>query len=168
MRCRWRWVSGAAVDRKDPGKRASREASGARPPRPAKPPAARAGTPPLSVREVAGIVEVPIPTREVTVDDRVWLVRQKGAGRVGYGRGSGARILSVGVEARHDGDGPGATRYVLARSLNDVDEDDLVSLVREMTQAPEPESDSPAPGRRGPTRGGRSRGYRRDHRGRRP
>ncbi|MYC92274.1 MAG: hypothetical protein F4106_07780 [Gemmatimonadetes bacterium] len=156
------------MDRKDTGKRSPREASAARPKRPAKPPAARAGTPPLSVREVAGVVEVPIPTREVTVDDRVWLVRQKGSGRVGYGRGSGARILSVSVEARHDGDGPGATRYVLARSLDDVDEDDLVSLVREMIQGAGPESDSPGPGRRDPRRGGRSRGYRRNRRGRRP
>ena len=119
------------------------------------------------MREVAGAVEVPVPTREVTVDDRVWLVQQKGSGRVGYGRKSGARILSVGVEARNDGENPDATRYVLARSLNDVAEDELVSLVREVIQAPEPDSDSSGPGKRGPRRAGRSRGYRGHRRGRR-
>ncbi len=142
-------------------------AKAARPAPLAKPPVARSGSPPLSVREVTGVVEVPIPTREVTVDDRVWLVQQRGSGRVGYGRGTGARILSVGVEARHDGDSPDATRYVLARSLNDVSEDELVSLVREVIQAPVSDSDSPGPGRRGSTRRGRSHGYRRHRRGRR-
>lgn len=133
----------------------------AHPVRPARPPAARPGGPPPSVREVAGAVEVPIPTREVTVDDRVWLMQQKGSSRIGYGRGSGARILSVGFEARTDGENPDATRYVLARSLNDVTEEELVSLVREVIQAPGPDSNFSGPGRRSPGRGRRSRGYRR-------
>ncbi len=108
---------------------------------PGYPPQPRPGSPPLSVREAAGAVEIPAPAREVTVDDRVWVVRQKGAGKVGYGgaRGArGARILSVGVEARVDGEGPDATRYVLARSLSEVAEEDLVSLVREASRAPDP------------------------------
>ena len=125
----------------------------------------RPGSPPPSARAAAGAVEVPIPSREVTVDDVVWVVRQKGSGRVGYGRGSGARILSVGVEARTDAENPDATRYVLAHSLDNVDEDELVSLVREVTQPPDADSGPQSRERHGRRRRGRSRGHRRNVRG---
>ena len=134
---------------------------------PGKSASARQSTRPPSVREVAGAVEVTMPTREVTVDDQVWMVHQKGSGRVGYGCGAGARILSVGVEAPGDRENPVATRYVLARRLDDVAEDDLVSLVREVAQAPDPDPASSRRGERGARRGGRSRSVGRPRRGRR-
>ncbi len=90
-----------------------------------------------------------MPAREVTLEDQVWTVHQKGAARIGSGRGSGIRILSVGVEAPGNRENPRATRYVLARSLDEVAEDALVSLVREIARAPDPD----------PERGGRPGGY---------
>lgn len=130
-------------------------------------PPQRPGSPLPSARAAAGAVEVPVPSREVTVDDVVWVVRQKGSGRVGYGRGSGARILSVGVEAHADGESPDATRYVLAHSLKDVSEDELASIVREVIQPADAESGSPDRGERASHRRGRSHGHRRNIRGRR-
>lgn len=119
-------------------------------------------TPPPSVREVAGAIEIPMPTREVTVEGQVWTVHQKGSARIGCGRGSSARILSVGVEAPEDPENPGATRYVVARSLDDVAEDDLMSLIGEVARAPGADPDSSQSGKPGARkRGGHSGNYRR-------
>ena len=115
-------------------------------PVPAAPPApSRRPGPPPSVRAVAPAAGVSTPKREVTVDDEVWVLRQEGAGCVGYDRDAGATILSIGLEPRSDTDDVLATRYVMARSLDDVAEEELVSFVREVARAPDPVS-KPAPG----------------------
>ena len=72
------------------------------------------------------------------VDDEVWVLRQEGAGCVGYDRDAGATILSIGLEPRRNADDVLATRYVMARSLDDVAEEELVALVREVARAPDP------------------------------
>lgn len=71
------------------------------------------------------------------MDDEVWVLRQEGAGCVGYDRDAGATILSIGLEPRRGADDVLATRYVMARSLDDVAEEELVSLVREVARAPD-------------------------------
>ncbi len=109
----------------------------------AAPAPARRPTPPPSVREVAPAVGVSTPKREVTVDDEVWVLRQEGAGCVGYDRDAGATILSIGLESPGDREDASGTRYLLARNLADVAEEELVSLVREVARAPEAGSDSP-------------------------
>lgn len=101
--------------------------------------------PPPSVRAVAPAAGVSTPKREVTVDDEVWVLRQEGAGCVGYDRDAGATILSIGLEPRSDAADVLATRYVMARSLDDVAEEELVSFVREVARAPDPVS-KPSPG----------------------
>ena len=60
-------------------------------------------------------------------------MRLKGVGRVGSAHSS-ARILSVGFEAPQDRQDPTETRYVFARRLEEVGEDELVSLVREVAR----------------------------------
>ena len=107
-------------------------------------PSRRPGPPP-SVRAVAPAAGVSTPKREVTVDDEVWVLRQEGAGCVGYDRDAGATILSIGLEPRSDADDVLATRYVMARTLDDVAEEELVSFVREVARAPDPVS-KPSPG----------------------
>lgn len=90
------------------------------------------------MRDIAPAAAISTPKREVTVDDEVWVLRQEGAGCVGYDRDAGATILSIGLEPRSDGDDVLATRYVMARSLDDVAEEELVSFVREVARAPDP------------------------------
>ncbi|MYG81927.1 MAG: hypothetical protein F4187_09295 [Gemmatimonadetes bacterium] len=75
------------------------------------------------------------PTRDVEVGEEIWTLRVKGSASVGTG-GAGARILSVAFEAPGDRKDPEATRYLLARDLRDVGEDELVSLVREVARLP--------------------------------
>lgn len=99
----------------------------------------RRHTPPQPVRDIAPAAGVSTPKREVTVDDEVWVLRQQGAGCVGYDRDAGATILSIGLEPRRNADDVLATRYVMARSLDDVAEEELVSLVREVARAPDPD-----------------------------
>lgn len=94
-------------------------------------------TSPPPVRDIAPPAGVSTPRREVTVDDQVWVLRQKGAGCVGYDRDSAATILSIGLEPPGNRDDPSAIRYVLARTLDDVAEEELVSLVREVARAPD-------------------------------
>ena len=77
------------------------------------------------------------------MDDQVWVLRQEGAGCVGYDRDPGATILSIGLEPPGDREDASATRYLLARNLADVAEEELVSLVREVARAPDPDSDPP-------------------------
>jgi len=108
---------------------------------------------------------VSTPKREVTVDDEVWVLRQEGAGCVGYDRDAGATILSIGLEPPDDREEVSATRYVLARTLDDVAEEELVSLVREVARAPDEVSEAPGgtPQRR--SRKPPSRRHARRHRG---
>ena len=131
----------------------------------AKPRAVRPRGRPPPVREVAAPTEVAVSEREVKVDDVVWKVHQKGAGRVGYGGGYGPRILSVGVQSTADRREVGGARYLVGRTLADVAEEDLVSMVREVARTPDPDADSPGRKRRrsrqrgrGRARGGRRRG----------
>lgn len=104
----------------------------------AAPASPRRRAPPQPVRDIAPAAGVSTPEREVTVDDEVWVLRQEGAGCVGYDRDAGATILSIGLEPRRNADDVLATRYVMARSLDDVAEEELVSLVREVARAPDP------------------------------
>ena len=134
---------------------------------PARPAAPARPTPPPSVRTVAPAAGVSTPRREVTVDDEVWILRQEGAGCVGYDRDSGATILSIGLEPPKDRDERSATRYVLARALDDVAEDELVSLVREVARAPNAESKAAGGTPRGHRQNTPSRRHARKRHGRR-
>ena len=80
-------------------------------------------------------------------------MRLKGAGRVGSAH-AGARILSVGFEAPRDRADPAETRYVFARRLEDVGEDELLSLVREVARQPLAGARVDDPGRGAPGTGG--------------
>ena len=91
-----------------------------------------------SVREVAPPIGIPVPTREVMVDGVAWTVRQRGASRIGRAVPGSAAVLSLSVEAKGAG-GPSTTdpptRYFLARSLQDVPEEQLVAFVRDLAPA---------------------------------
>lgn len=120
-------------------------------PPPARPGPARDSTPPPA-RNLRGGRSPVEPTRDVEVGEETWTIRVKGAATVGTGS-AGTRILSVAFEGPGEGSDPRLTRYVLARDLHDVGEEELVSLVREV-------SEQPAPGSTRSERGGRLRGQR--------
>lgn len=123
----------------------------------APPPAARETTPPPA-RVLDRAVAPVEPSRDVKLGEETWTVRLKGAATVGSGH-AGARILSVGFEAPKRRVDPDETRYVLARTLEDVGEDELLSLVREVAQRPDATPEPAGRGRRGRgRRGGRRRG----------
>ena len=126
-------------------------------PSPGRPISARETTPPPA-RDLERASAPSEATRDVQVDEETWTVRQKGAASVGSGYAT-ARILSVGFEAPGKQRGTSETRYVLARRLEDVGEDELVSLVREVAQHPDATSGHSARGSRIP---GRGRGRRRE------
>ncbi len=92
------------------------------------------GRPPLqSVRSGALPAGVSHPTREVVVDDTAWTIHQRGASRIGLQGAGPVAILSLGVEpvgesASPPGDLP--TRYFVARSLDEVPEEELVAFIR--------------------------------------
>lgn len=121
---------------------------------PAQPVHARETAPPPA-RDLA-MARTPVqPTRDIEVDEETWTVSVKGAASVGSGH-AGARILSVAVEGPGERADPDATRYVLARNLQEVDEDELVSLVREVARPPGPTS-TQSVGRKNPRGRGSSR-----------
>lgn len=122
----------------------------------APPPAARETTPPPA-RVLDRAVAPVEPSRDVKLGEETWTVRLKGAATVGSGH-AGARILSVGFEAPKRRADPDETRYVLARTLEDVGEDELLSLVREVAQRPDA---TPEPAGRGMRARGRKGGRRR-------
>ena len=135
------------------GSRPQPAAPGRRPgPRPRRPVPVRESTPPPA-RDLERARTPVEPTRKVDVDDETWTVRVKGAATVGTGN-AGARILSVAFEGPGEQKNLDATRYVLARDLRDVGEDELVSLVREVARPP---GDRPAKPGGGHMRGGGSR-----------
>ncbi len=140
---------------------------GAPPPGPSpKPAPARDGAPPPAARETtprpARVLDravAPVESsRDVELGEETWTVRLKGAATVGSGH-AGARILSVGFESPKRRADPDETRYVLARTLEDVGEDELLSLVREVAQRPDATPEPAGRGRRAQGRkGGRRRG----------
>lgn len=105
----------------------------------------RPQAPPVPVRESAPPpardlerARAPVErTRDIEVDEEMWTVRVKGAASVGSGN-AGARILSVSVEGPAERSDPDETRYVLARDLQDVGEEELASVVRELAGQPGP------------------------------
>ena len=124
------------------------------PPGPPKPPAARDAAPPPA-RDLGRTGARTEPARDVKLGEETWTVRLKGAATVGSGH-AGARILSVAFEGPEERADPAGTRYVLARRLEDVAEDELLSLVREVAHKPDATS---GPARRGT----RARGPKRRH-----
>lgn len=124
-------------------------------PGPRKPPAAREASPP-SARDLDRAGPRTEPARDVRLGEETWRVRLKGAATVGSGH-AGARILSVGFEAPEDRADPVETRYVLARRLEEVSEDELLTLVREVARQPVATSGSSRRRRRGSGRQRRRR-----------
>lgn len=125
------------------------------PPRPRKPPAAREAPPPPA-RNLDRAGPRTEPARDVRLGEETWRVRLKGAATVGSGHAA-ARILSVGFEAPEDRADPVETRYVLARRLEEVSEDELLTLVREVARQPVATAGSSRRRRRGPGRERRRR-----------
>ena len=136
------------------------------PPSPTRPVPVRRGAPPPSARrfparrpatprarDLGAVGTGAEPTREVRLGEETWTVRLKGAGRVGSAH-AGARILSVGFEAPQDRADPAETRYVFARRLEDIGEDELLSLVREVARQPLAGARVDDPGRGAPGTGG--------------
>ncbi len=97
-----------------------------------------ARSPLLSVRDVAPPTGVRVPTREVIVDGAPWTVSQLGASRIGRAGTESPAILSLGVGPGTAG-GPSApdppARYFLARSLDEIPEEQLVSFIRDCAPA---------------------------------
>ena len=141
----------APVRDKGPPRARPAPARGSVPPGSAKPPAARdAGPPPA--RNLERTDARRDPARDVRLGEETWTVRLKGAATVGSGH-AGARILSVAFEAPGGATDADETRYVLGRSLEDVGEDELLSLVREVARKPGETTESarrrrPAPDRK--------------------
>lgn len=127
-------------------------------PEPAKRPSSRDAAPPPARDLVRGGAR-PEPVRDVKLGEETWTIRLKGAATVGSGH-AGARILSVAFEGPEKRTDPAETRYVLARRLEDIGEDELVSLVREVAHNPDATS-RPPPRRERPQSRGRGRGGRR-------
>ena len=125
------------------------------PPRSRKPPAAREAPPPPA-RNLDRAGPRTEPVRDVRLGEETWRVRLKGAATVGSGH-AGARILSVGFEAPEDRANPVETRYVLARRLEEVSEDELLTLVREVARQPVATPGSSRRRRRSPGRERRRR-----------
>ncbi|MCY4571733.1 MAG: hypothetical protein OXF01_02935, partial [Gemmatimonadetes bacterium] len=119
---------------------------------PPAPPTARDAAP-TPARDLARTGARTEPARDVKLGEETWRVRLKGAATVGSGH-AGARILSVAFEGPEKPAGPAETRYVLARRLEDVGEDELLSLVREVAHRPDAAS---RPARRGRRPHGRKR-----------
>ena len=81
----------------------------------------------------------------------MWTVVVKGSAAVGSGREQGARILNICFEAPGERPDPEGTRYLVANRLEDVDEDVLRALVKEVHRNPGGTAGFPRRGRR--TRG---------------
>lgn len=119
-----------------PARRETEEPAGHRTgPRAVRPVPVRENAPPPA-RDLERVRTPVEPTRQVDVDEETWTVRVKGAANVGTGS-AGARILSVAFEGPGEQKAREVTRYVLARNLRDVGEDELVSLVREVARPPD-------------------------------
>lgn len=93
------------------------------------------------------------PARDVRLGDETWKVRLKGSATVGPGHAR-TRILSVALESPEGRADAVETRYVLARRLEEVGEDELLSLVREVARGPEAPSGTGGRERRGRGRRG--------------
>ena len=101
--------------------------------------------PPSPARDLDAERAREVPTREVEEGNGVWRVRLAGSSEVGSGARRGPRLLSVGLESPGDAPNPEGTHYVVARDLDDVDEDVLRELVRNAARATrEPGSSRPA------------------------
>lgn len=94
------------------------------------------GAPP-SARELTNPLAEEVPTRQVALGDDVWTVIVRGSGTIGSGSGQAARLLNVGFESPGDNPDPEGTRYLVAGTLDDVDEEVLRALVAEVNRNPD-------------------------------
>ena len=117
-----------------------------------RPPPPRGDLPPPARALTDGPV-AEIPSRQVEVENELWTVLLTGSATVGRGNGRGARLLSVGLEAPGDRPNPEGTHYLVAQTLDDVDEDVLRGLVAQAIHDPDA-----APGSSRSARGPRGRG----------